>query len=55
MTVTPFLQKVPYDPVNDFRQIMQYGSFNLGLTLLRTRLSRAWPILWLRPGAARRS
>ncbi|MEO0248500.1 MAG: tripartite tricarboxylate transporter substrate binding protein, partial [candidate division WOR-3 bacterium] len=33
MTVTPFLQKVPYDPVNDFRQIMQYGSFNLGLTV----------------------
>jgi tripartite-type tricarboxylate transporter receptor subunit TctC len=33
MTVTPFLQKVPYHPVNDFKQIMQFGSFNVGLTV----------------------
>jgi tripartite-type tricarboxylate transporter receptor subunit TctC len=33
MTVVPFLQKVPYHPVNDFKQIMQYGSFNVGLTV----------------------
>ena len=31
MTVTPFLQQVPYHPVNDFKQIMQFGSFNSGL------------------------
>ena len=33
MTVTPFLQKIPYHPVNDFKQIMQFGSFNVGLTV----------------------
>jgi tripartite-type tricarboxylate transporter receptor subunit TctC len=31
MYVSPFLQKVPYHPVNDFKQIMQFGSFNAGL------------------------
>jgi len=31
MTVTPFLQQVPYHPINDFKQIMQFGTFNSGL------------------------
>lgn len=33
MYVVPFLQKVPYHPVNDLKQIMQFGSFNAGLTV----------------------
>lgn len=31
MVVVPHLQKVPYDPIKDFRQIMQFGSYNFGI------------------------
>lgn len=29
----PFLQKVPYDPVKDLKQIVQFGSFNPGIVV----------------------
>ncbi len=35
MTVTPFIQKVPFHPVNDFVQIMQFSTSNPGL-IVRT-------------------
>jgi tripartite-type tricarboxylate transporter receptor subunit TctC len=31
MLVIPNLQKVPYDPIKDFKQIMQFGSYNFGI------------------------
>lgn len=31
LVITPFLEKVPYDPLKDFQQIMQFGEFNLGV------------------------
>lgn len=33
MFVTPFLEQVPYNPVNDFRQIMQFMCFNIGVVV----------------------
>lgn len=33
MVVTPFLQKVPYDPINDFIQIVQFSTSNPGLVV----------------------
>ncbi len=33
MTVVPFIQKVPYDPINDFIQIMQFSTSNPGLVV----------------------
>ena len=31
--VVPFLQKLPYHPINDLKQIMQFGGFNAGLVV----------------------
>jgi tripartite-type tricarboxylate transporter receptor subunit TctC len=31
MIVLPHLEKVPYHPVNDFRMIMQFAAFNMGV------------------------
>jgi len=33
MLVVPFLQKLPYHPINDLKQIMQFGGFNAGLVV----------------------
>jgi tripartite-type tricarboxylate transporter receptor subunit TctC len=33
MLTVPFLRKVPYHPVKDFIQIMQFASFNLGIVV----------------------
>lgn len=31
LLITPFLEKVPYDPLKDFQEIMQFGEVNLGV------------------------
>lgn len=33
LLITPFLEKVPYDPLKDFQQIMQYGEVNFGVVV----------------------
>ncbi len=33
MFVTPFLEKVPYDPVKDFRQIIRFIAYNFGVVV----------------------
>jgi tripartite-type tricarboxylate transporter receptor subunit TctC len=43
MTVTPFLQQVPYHPINDFRQVMQFGTFNSGLVVYADSPFRSLP------------
>jgi hypothetical protein len=30
MFVAPYLEKVPYHPVNDIKMIMQFAAFNMG-------------------------
>lgn len=33
LLVTPFLEKVPYDPLKDFQQIIQYGDLDFGVVV----------------------
>jgi tripartite-type tricarboxylate transporter receptor subunit TctC len=33
LVITPFLEKLPYDPLKDFQQIMQFGEVNFGVVV----------------------
>jgi len=33
LVITPFLEKLPYHPLKDFQQIMQYGEVNFGVVV----------------------
>lgn len=40
--VTPFLQKVNYDPLKDFRYIIQFGMLNFGVTVKANSPIKDW-------------